>query len=205
MFFILYSPRIFRLRVRTAPPRVTLRRGRPERWPQRKTPDAFGPEFSCRDLVRRSGSEVALSANVERDRVLVLELIESRSACGAAGVERSGTREPLVETRAHHFTRERQVLDRRPAGDRTHLVDGVVRVAAEVRRVGAVSLLLRCTGAQNWLLPWSGRGRTAVVHPRSAAEQAGRPVRIPVVVERAAETVGLRQLRSPVPPKAVGR
>src|SRR5258708_3795936 len=95
----------------------------------------------------------------------------------------------------HHFGRERQVLDRGPAGDNTELRDVVVRVAAEIRRletriadpVGSTILALG-----------SGEVKFAALIADSgpAAEQTARPVWIPVVVVRTAETKGFRQLQA---------
>src|SRR5258708_7352879 len=86
-------------------------------------------------------SEVALNADVQADGVLVLELVGAGSGrAGAVGLRldagHSGnTRELLVEVEPHDFSRERQVLDRSPAGDEAELIDVVVRVARIVSRL----------------------------------------------------------------------
>src|SRR3981189_1645738 len=93
------------------------------------------PAVSCRGFswrrIRRSGSEVALNANVQADSGLVLELVDSNRLRSRRG-EGSRTRELLVEEEAQDFGRERQVLDRSPTGDQTEFRDVEVRVAAEV-------------------------------------------------------------------------
>src|SRR6266403_4785927 len=89
-------------------------------------------------------SEVALNADVQADGVLVLELVGAGSGrAGAVGLRldagHSGnTRELLVEVEPHDFSRERQVLDRSPAGDYAELRHVEVRVAAVV-----------CAGSRN--------------------------------------------------------
>src|SRR6267378_8320170 len=100
------------------------------------------------------------------------------------------------------FARERQVLDRGPAGDHAELRDvevGVTAVGTDTRYTGLAGVAGRECGAIGAL----GRGgsctqqiviRSAVIPDRRVAtEQAARPVRIPVVIERAAETPGRRQ------------
>ena len=93
-----------------------------------------------------SGSEVALSANVQVDRALVLELVK-RGRLRSSGGEHRAARHLLVEVEPHHFGRERQVLDRSPAGDHTHLSDvevGVARVGASVACNTGVASMRRC-------------------------------------------------------------
>src|SRR5258705_5530041 len=157
------------------------------------------PAVSCGGSLRacdgRSGSEVTLNANVERDGVLVLELVGGRRL-GSRRRQHGSAGEVLIEVEPHHFGRERQVLDRCPAGDHAELRDVIVRVAAEVRGGVRGGQLVRCDiGSTKLAL---GRGdveRIAVVaHGGEAAEQARRPVRIPVVVERTADTKSPGQL-----------
>src|SRR6188472_2001371 len=78
-----------------------------------------------------SGSEVTLSANVQVDSALVLELIDS-GRLGSRRCNGSKARELLVEEERTDFSRERQVLDGSPAGDHTDLGNIEVRVAAIV-------------------------------------------------------------------------
>src|ERR1700751_4422353 len=104
---------------------------------QTKTP-AVSCRGSLRSSVRRPPSEVALNADVQIDRVLVLELVSRdrlRSRRRDARDGTGNTRELLVEVEPADFSRERQVLDRGPAGDKAQLIDVVVRVAAVIRRL----------------------------------------------------------------------
>src|ERR1700675_3606890 len=89
-------------------------------------------------VVRRSGSEVALNANVQADRALILELVDrdrlrstGADARGHTGRRNNtgGSGELLVEEEAQDFGRERQVLDRGPTGDHTEHRDVEVGVA----------------------------------------------------------------------------
>src|SRR5712664_475252 len=153
----------------------------------KKNPRQFPAGGFAWRLVRRSGSEVTLSANVEGHGVLVLELVDSRGL-GSRRAQDSRTSELLVEVGPHDFGRERQVLDRSPASDHADLGDVEVRITAVV-----------CAGERN---SGGGKGRahvelrSAVIpHGRVAAEQARRPVRIPVVVERTTDTVSSRQMQ----------
>src|SRR5437868_3322069 len=100
---------------------------------QRKTPDSFLPGVLSR-CVRRSGSEVTLSANVEGHGVLVLELVgdATRLRSTRSSSRRDGAGVLLIEVGPHDFRRERQVLDRSPAGNQAELRHVEVRVAAEV-------------------------------------------------------------------------
>ena len=113
--------------------------------------------------------------------------------------EGRSTRHLLVEEEGAEFGRERQVLDGGPTGNHTKLSDVEVGVAGVVAGVvGSVSCLTS-VGCRE--------GRTVETRPgydtsaaigeaivtialitdsRVAAEQAGRPVWIPVVVERTA-------------------
>src|SRR4030088_217473 len=91
------------------------------------------PGVSCRGvswrLVRRSGSEVALNASVNRRRALVVERPRLQRL-RRTGRERGEPGEVLVQHGVERFSRERQVLDGGPAGNHTHHPDAEVRVAA---------------------------------------------------------------------------
>src|SRR5882757_239665 len=137
-------------------------------------------------------SEVTLSADVEREHVLVLVLVASalgRTGLRSCGSQSGSAGELLVEVPPQNFGRERQVLDRSPAGNRAQLRDVEVGVADEV---GANSLAGSIDGAE------VGLGSVVIANGGVAAEHAGRPVRIPVVVERTTDTVGSRQMERAV-------
>src|ERR1700741_2748024 len=108
---------------------------------QRKTPGSCLPGAVQR--VSRSGSEVTLSADVERNGVLVLELVGGVRLRRHVG-ERRSAGELLVEPEVHDFRRERQVLDRSPASYNTNLIDVEVGVAGVVSRLGS-GATGRCT------------------------------------------------------------
>ena len=131
-----------------------------------------------------SGSEVTLSANVQEHSALVLELVESGRLRRRRGQGRR-TGELLVEEERTDFTRERQVLDGSPAGGETNLGNIVVRVAAVVQRHGLTSVVV---GAPLALGRSQIRRGAVVAHRGVAAPEAGRPVGIPVVVERTTDT-----------------
>src|SRR5438270_9734840 len=81
-------------------------------------------------------SEVTLSADVKREHVLIGELVAS--ALGSTRLrsgrsQSSGTLELLVEVEPEAFDRERQVLDRGPAGDQAEHRDVVIRITDEIR------------------------------------------------------------------------
>src|ERR1700710_831779 len=99
----------------------------PDHWAKEKP-----PAVSCRGffwkVVRRSGSEVALNADVERRRALIFEGVGLRRL-RSTRAEYRGSREVLVKQEVHRFGRERQVLHWGPAGDYTDLGSGEVRVA----------------------------------------------------------------------------
>src|SRR5712671_2372421 len=99
-----------------------------KRWHKEKPPAVPRRRFSW-SVVRRSGSEVALNADVQSHSVLVLELVGGDRLRSRRRQHRS-TSEVLVEVEPHYFGRERQVLDGSPAGDHTELRDVVVRVAS---------------------------------------------------------------------------
>src|SRR5215510_167774 len=145
----------------------------------------------------RLGSEVTLNADVQADSVLVLELVPGLRLGSRRGEDGTAS-QLLVEIEVQDFGRERQVLDRSPAGDHADLRDVEVRVAAEV---GAE----RCKACAGEGLADKGFRRVVVTDPGIAAEQAGRPVRIPVVVERTADAPGLRQMEPSVTAGVVER
>src|SRR6266481_894030 len=98
-----------------------------KRWHKEKPPAVPRRRFSW-SVVRRSGSEIALNADVQSHSVLVLELVGGDRLRSRRRQHRS-TSEVLVEVEPHYFGRERQVLDGSPAGDHTELRDVVVGVA----------------------------------------------------------------------------
>src|SRR5258708_9786980 len=119
-------------------------------------------------------SEVTLNAATKREGSLVLVLVAS--ALGRTGLrscrsKSGGAGELLVEVEPNELSRERQVLDRSPAGDCTELRYVEVRVADEV---AANSLAGSIDGAEVSL------GRVVIANGGVLAEDAGRPVRIPV-------------------------
>src|ERR1700742_3532974 len=159
-----------------------------------KTP-AVSCRGSLRSSARRTRSEVALNANVEGNRILVLVLVSrgrlrSRRRDTSRGT--GDTSELLVEVEVRDFRREGQVLHRGPAGHDTDHRHVVVGVAGEVRRdVGRSDGRTELVGRHVAPAPLTLRGgqvsRVAAVANRSpGTEQAGRPAGIPVVVERAA-------------------
>src|SRR5260370_36338504 len=85
-----------------------------KRSTQRKTPGSFLPGVSLETVVRRSGSEVALNANVDRQRALVVEGPGLGGLRTTRGEDRA-THEVLVQHGVERFRRERQVLDGGPA------------------------------------------------------------------------------------------
>jgi hypothetical protein len=92
----------------------------------------------------------------------------------------------LAQVGPHRFGREREVRDRSPSGDHTNLGDVEVRIA------GVSDALTRNRHAISRAI--LGPGSAVIPHKADAAEQAARPIWIPVVVERTAETKGFRQV-----------
>src|ERR1700694_3556423 len=88
---------------------------------QTKRPRQF-PAGSSLRVVRRSGSEVTLNANVERHGVLVL-VGPSLDRLWRTGREGGEAREVLAQMGPHRFGREREVRNRSPSGDPTNLGD----------------------------------------------------------------------------------
>src|SRR5712664_448093 len=151
----------------------------------KKKPRQFPAGGFAWRLVRRSGSEVTLSANVEGHGVLVLVLVDGRRLGSRRGQD-SRTSELLVEGGPQDFGRERQVLDGSPAGNKTKHRDVEVRITSEIRAYNLTGAVVRTNVSL----------RGAIVTNRGvAAEQARRPVRIPVVVERTTDTVRSRQMQ----------
>src|SRR6267378_7658224 len=135
-------------------------------------------------------SEIALNANVERNGVLILELVNCVRLRRKSGEER-GTSELLVEVEPLDFSRERQVLDGGPTGHEAQLIDVEVRVTRVVRRLAEVSSrtgITTSSGREGERRAKQELCSVVIPHRRCAAEQARRPVWIPVVVVRAAET-----------------
>src|SRR5205085_6561868 len=112
---------------------------------QRKIPGSCLPGIL--QSVRRSGSEVALNADVERDGVLVLELVDRARLRSArtTGNRRSRSGQaravahPLVEVEPLDFRRERQVLDGGPTGDHAELSRVEVRIAGVGHALASMS------------------------------------------------------------------
>src|SRR4030095_9847551 len=96
-----------------------------------QNPQRF-PAGGSVESVRRSRSEVALSANVQEDGALVLELVHG-GRLRSRGRQGGSARELLIEEERANFSRERQVLDGSPTGDHTNLGKIEVRVAGIVR------------------------------------------------------------------------
>src|SRR5437899_1764989 len=145
----------------------------------RQLPAGGSPSVSS-----RSGSEVTLSANVQEDGALILELVHG-GRLGSRGCQGGSARELLIEEERADFSRERQVLDGSPTGGQTNLGKVVVRVAGVVCRHGLAGVVVRAPLAL-------GRGDVesvaVVAHRTVAAPEAGRPVGIPVVVVRTTDT-----------------
>src|SRR5215218_355481 len=136
-----------------------------------------------------SGSEVTLSANVQEHSALVPELVHGGARLGSRGRESRNARHLLVEEERADFSRERQVLDGSPTGNHTNLGEVEVRVAGE-----ACALADGVVGAPGTLGRSEVQNGTTVAHRTVAAPEAGRPVGIPVVVERTTDTPCINQL-----------
>src|SRR3954452_23070472 len=111
-----------------APTRSPWGGGKNKHHRQKKKPRRFPAGALCQ--VVRPNLPVALSAEEQNDRVLILEVV-GRSRLGRdsnRGSRGHRTGVLLVEVGPGNVSRERQVLDRGPAGDETHLADREVRV-----------------------------------------------------------------------------
>ena len=97
---------------------------------------------------------------------------------------RNHARVLLIEALVQEIGRERQVLDRGPAGNRTHLPDIEVRVAGST-----------CRYEPDDVAADKSRGRTVVLHSSIRTVERGAPEGIPVVVEATAETPRGSQLK----------
>ena len=73
-------------------------------------------------------SEISLCADVQADRVLILERV-SRRRLGCGRREERGAGKHLIEMRVEDLRGEGQVLDRDPAGDDADLADVEIRIA----------------------------------------------------------------------------
>jgi hypothetical protein len=107
-------------------------------------------------------SEIALGAKFELKRILVLERVERdrfRRSCS----EDRATGHFLVEVGPHHFGRERQVLDGRPAGDRAELRDVEVGIAGVVAGRVADRGLTRMAGGEGSTISALGGGGTEAI------------------------------------------
>jgi hypothetical protein len=169
--------------------------------PQRKTPGSFLPRVYSQTvlvLVGRSRSEVTLNAHIERERTLVAE--DVGRSCGSrldleSGARRAGrsTRHVGVEVGVQNFRAERQVLDRSPTGRETDFGD---REAGVTVRESAVKRICDDTRARSDVACAPSRlAGVVIAQLGGTAEQAGRPFRAPVVVERTTDTETLRQLQ----------
>src|SRR4051794_39811257 len=129
---------------------------------------------------------VALSAEDHGDRVLILQLI-GRSRLGGRGgrgdANRSGIL--LVEVGPGDVSRERQVLDRGPAGDDTELADREVRVATRHACLAPKYTAAATSAAEG------GLGQRAELGLSVGTVERGIPVWIPVVGVGATEAPGL--------------
>jgi hypothetical protein len=149
------------------------------------------PAVSCRgppSVSSLSGSEVTLSANVQEHSALVPELVD-RGRLRSRRSENRNARHLLVEEERADFSRERQVLDGSPTGNHTNLGNVVVRVAGK-----ACALADGVVGAPRTLGRGDVQHGAAVAHRGVAAPDAGRPVGIPIVVERTTDTPCIHQL-----------
>ena len=158
-------------------------------FPKRKTPGSCLPGVLL-SVSSLSGSEVTLSANVQEHSALVPELVEG-GRLRSRRRQNGSACELLVEEERADFSRERQVLDGSPTGDHTNLGNVVVGVASIVRSHDLAEVEAR---AELTLGGEDVEGVTVVANRSVTAPEAGRPVGIPVVVERTTDTKGFGQL-----------
>src|SRR5262249_46535506 len=110
----------------------------------------------------------------------------------------------LVEVEPQDFRREREVLDGSPAGYKTELRDVEVGVASVVDGfVCRIVTSCRSAGAVERAI--YGLGSVVVTNSRIAAEQAGRPVGVPVVVEGTTDAEGFGEVETTVTAKERGQ
>ncbi len=128
-------------------------------------------------------SEVTLSAELDRHVALLVLEIVGASIDREGASHRTGHRSPhvAIELGVHDFVREGQVLDRSPAGGHADFSQGEARITRRYART-TIAGRLKIGGAPK-ILP-----RAVVAHAGDTAEQAARPVGIPVVVERTTDT-----------------
>src|SRR3954454_22431142 len=130
---------------------------------------------------------VALSAEEQGNGVLILQLVGCKRLTRRTGRSNGAndTRILLVDTGPGNLSRERQVLDRGPAGDETHRADGEVRVTT--RHTGnAAEHATSTTGAAD-----RGLGQGTELGLGVSTVDRGVPVGVPVVGVRTAEAPGL--------------
>src|SRR3954453_8314776 len=88
------------------------------------------PHAAAASIGRELRSEVTLGAQLQQERVLILELVDGRGLRRGRAEGRYAC-ELLVEVEPLPFSRERQVLDRGPAGEQAELRHVEVRIAGE--------------------------------------------------------------------------
>ena len=95
-------------------------------------PDACDWQPAAGSYARFSASEVALDAHLADDRVLVLKLVQRRRL-RSGWREHRAARHLLIQMKPVDLGRERQILDRSPAGQKTklrHVVVGIAGIGA---------------------------------------------------------------------------
>src|SRR6516162_4379223 len=182
---------------------------------QRKPPAVSG--FS-QIVGRRSGSEVALDTEVNRKRAHIAILpsrqwptwLGHRRARGPSG----DTRHIRLQVRIENVAAEGQILDRCPAGRETDLGNRKARVAGISTPRDRYCGMKRSVVGHKRRLSWVGGqcnsvgqcstvcsaphvlGGLVVADLSDATVEAARPLGIPVVVKRTAETPAATQLNA---------
>src|SRR4051812_4983998 len=129
---------------------------------------------------------VALSAEDHGDRVLVLQFVNrGRLSGNNVRDEANRTGVLLVEVGPGDVSRERQVLDRGPAGDDTELADREVRVTTRHARQATEHAATTAGAAEG------GLGLRTELGLSVGTVERGVPVGIPVVGVSATEAPGL--------------
>src|SRR3954454_18626051 len=168
-----------------APTRSPWGGGKNKHHRQKKKPRRF-PAGAFYQIVRPN-LPVALSAEGQGNGVLILQLVGCKRLARRTGRSNGAndTRILLVDTGPGNVSRERQVLDRGPAGDETHRADGEVRVTT--RHTGnAAEHATSTTGAAD-----RGLGQGTELGLGVSTVDRGVPVGVPVVGVRTAEAPGL--------------
>lgn len=141
--------------------------------------------FAC------GGLEVSLCTEQQKQSVLVPEFVHGCRLADRSAGRRDRTGVLLIKMGIGQIAREGQILDRRPAGNRTKLRDVVVRIATG----DAGSAKYGAERAPDAAHSTDQRLRGAVVLHGSVRTIDGRiPEWIPVVRVRAAHAPGLYQL-----------